>query len=157
MSDTTVEVSISLTEQQSKDLQRFYETTEDGQGYDVPADCMKSLARVGLVRSLGFSRFEFTDVGDSLVEQLRAGIGSSDTRPMRSLMNRPELDDLGVIRDRKIQELRKFIEHMKQSRDEVSIAYNEGLFEGRLSELKDLGVLSADDVLALETEAASES
>lgn len=72
-------------------------------------------------------------------------------------MNRPELDDLGVIRDRKIQELRKFIEHMKQSRDEVSIAYNEGLFEGRLSELKDLGVLSADDVLALETEAASES
>lgn len=28
MSDTTVEVSISLTEQQSKDLQRFYETTE---------------------------------------------------------------------------------------------------------------------------------
>lgn len=72
-------------------------------------------------------------------------------------MNRPELDDLGVIRDRKIQELRKFIEHMKQSRDEVSFAYNEGLFEGRLSELKDLGVLSTDDVLALETEAASES
>ncbi|KPB36899.1 hypothetical protein PsaNZ64_00695 [Pseudomonas syringae pv. actinidiae] len=80
MSDTTVEVSISLTEQQSKDLQRFYETTEDGQGYDVPADRMKSLARVGLVRSLGFSRFEFTDVGDSFVEQLRAGIGSSDKK-----------------------------------------------------------------------------
>ena len=63
----------------------------------------------------------------------------------------------GEIRDRKMQELRKFIERMKQSRDEVSIAYNDGLLEGRLSELKDLGVLSDDDVLALETEAASES
>jgi len=61
------------------------------------------------------------------------------------------------IRDRKMQELRKFIERMKQSSDEVSIAYNEGLLEGRLSELKDLGVLSDDDVLALEAESASES
>ncbi|MBI6557113.1 hypothetical protein JC795_17630 [Pseudomonas veronii] len=63
----------------------------------------------------------------------------------------------GEIRARKMQDLRKFIERMKQSRDEVSIAYNDGLFEGRLTELKDLGVLSADDVLALETEAASGS
>lgn len=63
----------------------------------------------------------------------------------------------GEMRDRKMQELRKFIEGMKQSRDEVSIAYNEGLLEGRLSELKDLGVLSGDDVLALETEATSET
>nr|WP_314560197.1 hypothetical protein [uncultured Pseudomonas sp.] len=55
------------------------------------------------------------------------------------------------------QELRKFIERMKQSRDEVSIAYNDGLLEGRLIELKDLGVLSADDVVAMETEAASGS
>lgn len=62
----------------------------------------------------------------------------------------------GEVRDRKMQELRKFIERMKQSRDEVSIAYNEGLLEGRLSELKDLGVLSDDDVLALEAEAAFE-
>ena len=65
--------------------------------------------------------------------------------------------DDGEVRGRKMQELRKFIERMKQSRDEVSIAYNEGLLEGRLTELKDLGVLSADDVLALETEAASGS
>lgn len=65
--------------------------------------------------------------------------------------------DDGEVRDRKMQELRKFIERMKQSRDEVSIAYNDGLLEGRLTELKDLGVLSADDVLALETEAVSGS
>lgn len=61
----------------------------------------------------------------------------------------------GEIRDSKILELRKFIERMKQSRDEVSIAYNEGIFEGRLLELKDLGVLSPKDVQELETEAAS--
>lgn len=66
------------------------------------------------------------------------------------------IDD-GSIRDTKMQDLRTLIAHMKQSRDEVSIAYNEGLLEGRLKELKDLGVLSADDVAALETEAASES
>lgn len=57
------------------------------------------------------------------------------------------------IRDRKMQEIRKFIERMKQSRDEVSIAYNEGLLEGRLHELKDLGILSGEDVKALESEA----
>lgn len=61
------------------------------------------------------------------------------------------------IRDRKMQELRKFIEGMKRSRDKVSIAYNEGLLEGRLVELKDLGILSIDDVQALEAEADSVS
>lgn len=55
-------------------------------------------------------------------------------------------------RDRKFQEIRKLIEHKKQSRDEVSIAYNDGLLEGRLIELKDLGVFSEEDVLALEAE-----
>jgi hypothetical protein len=58
------------------------------------------------------------------------------------------------IRDRKMQEIRRFIERMKQSRDEVSIAYNDGLLEGRLSELKDLGIFSEEDVLALESEAS---
>ncbi|MGO4801026.1 hypothetical protein ACEN2T_17250 [Pseudomonas sp. W22_MBD1_FP4] len=56
------------------------------------------------------------------------------------------------IRDRKMQEIRTLIERNKQSRDEVSIAYNEGLLEGRLFELKDLGVLSEEDVLLLEME-----
>lgn len=75
---------------------------------------------------------------------------------LRETSMETNIDD-GEVRDRKMQELRKFIERMKQSRDEVSIAYNEGLLEGRLTELKDLGVLSSDDVLALETEAVSGS
>lgn len=70
MSNHAIEVHVSLTEQQSKDLLRFFETTEDGQGYDVPAERMKSLASIGLIRSLGFSRYEFTDVGNSVVERL---------------------------------------------------------------------------------------
>lgn len=57
------------------------------------------------------------------------------------------------IRERKMHDIRKLIDRMKQSRDEVSIAYNEGLLEGRLSELKDLGILSEEDVLTLESEA----
>lgn len=59
-----------------------------------------------------------------------------------------------AIRDRKMQELRKLIVRMKQSRDDVSIAYNDGIIEGRLSELKDLGILSDEDVSTLEAEAS---
>lgn len=59
-----------------------------------------------------------------------------------------------AIRDQKMQELRMLIETMKQSRDELSLAYNEGLLEGRLSELASLGVLCEEDVSALEAEAS---
>lgn len=44
MSSLTIEVSMSLTEQESIDLKRFCETSEDGQGYDVPSERMKALA-----------------------------------------------------------------------------------------------------------------
>ncbi|MDH4602430.1 hypothetical protein [Pseudomonas syringae] len=59
-----------------------------------------------------------------------------------------------ALRDRKMHELRLFIVTMKQSRDEVSIAYNDGILEGRLSELKDLGILSEEDVSILQAEAS---
>ncbi|MGO2147719.1 hypothetical protein ACT3R4_17665 [Halomonas sp. AOP7-E1-9] len=70
MRSQTIEVSVSLTEQESEDLKRFCETSEDGQGYDVPSERMKALARLGLIRSLGFSRYEFTTVGNSVVKRL---------------------------------------------------------------------------------------
>jgi hypothetical protein len=70
MDNLTIEVSVSL--QQSKDLLRFNETNEDSQGYDVPADRMKSLARLGLIRYLGFSRYEITEVGGLILERLNA-------------------------------------------------------------------------------------
>ena len=65
-------VELQLTEQQERDLTRFYDTCEDSQPYDVPKDRMKSLACVGLVRSLGFSRYELTDAGGAAVEKLRS-------------------------------------------------------------------------------------
>ena len=89
MSSHAIEVSVSLSEQQSRDLLRFHETTEDSQGYDVPAERMKSLARVGLIRSLGFSRYEFTDVGVFVVERLSANPGS------QSADQRAQSDDAG--------------------------------------------------------------
>lgn len=65
-------VELPMTERQECDLMRFYDTCEDSQPYDVPKDRMKSLARLGLVRSLGFSRYEFTDIGCAAIEKLRA-------------------------------------------------------------------------------------
>lgn len=77
MSKFTIAVSVAVTEEQVRDLQRFFETSEDNQGYDVPTDRMKALARLGLVRSLGFNSYEFTDVGDSVVEKLRQSTPST--------------------------------------------------------------------------------
>ncbi|KAA0944857.1 hypothetical protein FQ186_29130 [Pseudomonas sp. ANT_H14] len=67
----SVSVSITLTKQQERDILRFYDTCEDGQGYDVPKDRMKSLACLGLIRPTGFSRYEITDAGDAVIEKLR--------------------------------------------------------------------------------------
>lgn len=68
----TISVPMILTEQQERDIQRFYDTCEDGQDYDVPKDRMKSLARLGLIRTTGFSRYEITDAGDAVIEGLRS-------------------------------------------------------------------------------------
>ena len=35
---------------------------------------MKSLARLGLIRPTGFSRYEITDVGDAVIEVLLAAL-----------------------------------------------------------------------------------
>ena len=58
-----VSVELQLTEQHECDLIRLHETCEDSQPYDVSKEGMKSLARLGLARSLGFSRYELTDSG----------------------------------------------------------------------------------------------
>lgn len=63
-------VGLKLNDRQECDLIRFHETCEDSQPYDVSKEGMKSLARIGLVRSLGFSRYELTDVGSAAVYKL---------------------------------------------------------------------------------------
>jgi len=73
-------VSVSLTDEQVKDLLRFHETTEDGQDYDVSKDGMKALARIGAVRWCGGSRYDFTDVGIKLRALLDAPAVNTDVR-----------------------------------------------------------------------------
>lgn len=76
-----VSVPLRLNEQQARDVQRFYDTCEDGQGYDVPKDRMKALARIGLVRSLGFGRYELTDVGCAAVNGLHDKVAQHHGEP----------------------------------------------------------------------------
>lgn len=78
MTEQMIEVPLALTEQQRTDVLRFHETCEDDQGYDVPKARMKALARVGLVRSLGFGRYEFTDAGLALVEAVQVAANDDD-------------------------------------------------------------------------------
>jgi hypothetical protein len=63
-------ITLKITAQQEEDILRFFDTCEDNQGYDVPKPRMKSLARLGVIRSTGFSRYEITGAGDSLIEKL---------------------------------------------------------------------------------------
>lgn len=70
--ERVIAVPVTITARQERDILRFRDTCEDGQGYDVPKDRMKSLALLGLVRSVGFSRYEITDAGDAVIEKLRA-------------------------------------------------------------------------------------
>lgn len=67
-------VPVELTQDLQDDLQRFQETCEDGQEYDVSQDRMKALARAGLIRHVGKSRYEFTTIGAKAVQTLREGI-----------------------------------------------------------------------------------
>lgn len=68
--ERVIAVPVKISEQQERDILRFLDTCEDDQGYDVPKYRMKSLARLGLIRPTGFSRYEITDVGDAVIEIL---------------------------------------------------------------------------------------
>ncbi len=72
--ERVIAVPVTITAQQERDILRFRDTCEDDQGYDVPKDRMKSLARLGLIRPTGFSRYEITDVGDAVIEVLLAAL-----------------------------------------------------------------------------------
>lgn len=70
MSSQTVDVPILLSEQQAQDLQCFVEATAQGRRHDVPAGRLKSLAKLGLVRSKLFFRYELTAAGSAVSERL---------------------------------------------------------------------------------------
>jgi hypothetical protein len=53
----------TLTADEREALERFNETYEDGEGYDVPKSMMKHLAELGVLYSAGFGRYGFTEFG----------------------------------------------------------------------------------------------
>jgi hypothetical protein len=54
------------TESDWSAFNRFYACLEDGEGYDVPADAMRRLAELGLVRKVRGTAYEFTALGLSM-------------------------------------------------------------------------------------------
>lgn len=62
----TTELSIAITEEEKKAALRFCETSEDGEGYDVPKPMMKRLAELGLVTHKGRGWYEGTPALDQL-------------------------------------------------------------------------------------------
>jgi len=52
-----------MTPKRIKDLKRFDEFTQDGEGYDIDAEDMDSLADIGLIRRTSGRHFQFTDLG----------------------------------------------------------------------------------------------
>jgi len=61
-----------ITPEEQASAIRFIETTEDGEGYDVPKPMMKRLAELGLVIYKGFGVYEGTPDLDSFQEQQEA-------------------------------------------------------------------------------------
>jgi hypothetical protein len=51
-----------MTDAEKSAALRFCETCDDDEDYDVPKPMMKRLAELGLVKSLGFGRYEQTDL-----------------------------------------------------------------------------------------------
>lgn len=67
-------IPIALTGELAKGdwraLVRFNATSQDGQNYDVSSEAMKRLARIGLVQHRGSSRYQITDLGELLLNQV---------------------------------------------------------------------------------------
>lgn len=54
-------------------LERFYETSEDGQPYDVPKFRMKRLAELGVIQWCGGARYSLTAFGQHMLDLLPEG------------------------------------------------------------------------------------
>ena len=56
-----------LSDDERKAFQRFYETWDDGEGYDVPKPMMKRLAQIGVIHHLSRGLYDITKFGHSLL------------------------------------------------------------------------------------------
>jgi hypothetical protein len=60
-------IHVALTGDEQRALERFMETCEDGQDYDVPKEMMRQLARIGIVRRVTRNIYEMTTLGEAVV------------------------------------------------------------------------------------------
>jgi hypothetical protein len=57
-----------LTTPEMAAFNRFLETCEDGEGYDVPKTMMQRLAQIGVVRHLSRGIYNITEFGQSVID-----------------------------------------------------------------------------------------
>jgi len=66
---TKVDVEpVALTEDERKALGCFQETTDDGEGYDVPKQMMRRLAQIGVVHHASRGIYGITDFGHFVLD-----------------------------------------------------------------------------------------
>lgn len=73
-------VTSPLTSQDCIDLNRFWATCEDGEGYDVPKERMKRLKHLGLVDGGRFGVYYITDLGNELHDARSGPRGLGDAQ-----------------------------------------------------------------------------
>lgn len=54
---------LEISSEELKAFERFNETTDDGEGYDVPKEMMKRLADIGLLNNLSAGYYRATNLG----------------------------------------------------------------------------------------------
>lgn len=78
--DSSVLLS-AMTDTEKKAAARFNETTEDGEGYDVPKPMMRRLRELGLVRHCGGGWYEQTTLMQELEDALHQYVRSQNCGP----------------------------------------------------------------------------
>ena len=56
-----------MNTEEMKAFERFNETCEDGEGYDVPKEMMKRLADIGVINHLSAGHYRITEFGLSIL------------------------------------------------------------------------------------------
>ena len=75
-----------MSEDERKAFERFNETCEDGEGYDVPKTMMRRLAEIGVIHHTSRGIYGITKFGRLLV--------GKTTQPQRKPMTYEEIEDL---------------------------------------------------------------
>ena len=61
---------VNFSQAEIEAIKRLDEVFQDGEGYDVDKDMMKNLAHLGVIRHIGAARYEFTVIGNQILNRL---------------------------------------------------------------------------------------